>query len=94
MNNPLRYGGYAFYQAGYANNDHTSVLEAVRNPELEIPTPPCALIALGLVVSSASACSGSPQARVGAATAPTRPLHRRREEEISPSSPLRSACFG
>lgn len=50
MNNPLRYGGFAFYQAGYANNDHTSVLEAVRNPSWRIPYFSCALIALGLVL--------------------------------------------
>jgi len=50
MNNPLRYGGYAFYQAGYANNDHTSVLEAVRNPSWRIPYVSCLLIAIGLVL--------------------------------------------
>jgi hypothetical protein len=50
MNNPLRYGGFAFYQAGYANNDHTSVLQAVRNPSWQIPYVSCALIALGLVL--------------------------------------------
>jgi hypothetical protein len=50
MNNPLRYGGFAFYQAGYANNDRTSVLEAVRNPSWRIPYFSCALIASGLVL--------------------------------------------
>jgi hypothetical protein len=50
MNNPLRYGGFAFYQAGYANNDHTSVLQAVRNPSWKIPYISCAMIALGLVL--------------------------------------------
>lgn len=50
MNNPLRFGGYAFYQAGYANNDHTSVLEAVRNPSWRMPYVSCGLIALGLLV--------------------------------------------
>jgi len=50
MNNPLRYGGFAFYQAGFANNDHTSVLEAVRNPSWQIPYASCALITLGLVL--------------------------------------------
>lgn len=53
MNNPLRFGGFAFYQAGYANNDHTSVLQAVRNPSWQIPYVSCALIALGLVVQFA-----------------------------------------
>lgn len=50
MNNPLRYGGFAFYQAGYANNDRTSVLEAVRNPGWRIPYLSCLLIAIGLVL--------------------------------------------
>jgi hypothetical protein len=50
MNNPLRYGGRAFYQAGYANNDRTTVLEVVRNPSWRIPYLSCALIALGLMV--------------------------------------------
>lgn len=50
MNNPLRFGGRAFYQAGYANNDHTSVLQVVRNPSWRLPYVACALIALGLVV--------------------------------------------
>ena len=50
MNNPLRFAGRAFYQAGYANNDHTSVLEVVRNPSWRIPYLSCALIVLGLLV--------------------------------------------
>ena len=50
MNNPLRYGGLAFYQAGYDNNDRTSVLQVVRNPSWRIPYVSCGLIALGLMV--------------------------------------------
>lgn len=50
MNNPLRYGGYTFYQAGYGNNDLTSILQVVRNPSWLLPYISCALIALGLVV--------------------------------------------
>ncbi len=50
MNNPLRYGGRAFYQAGYANNDRTTVLQVVRNPSWQIPYVSCALILLGLLV--------------------------------------------
>ncbi len=50
MNNPLRFGGRAFYQAGYDNNDRTTVLQVVRNPSWRIPYVSCALIALGLVV--------------------------------------------
>jgi len=50
MNNPLRFGGRAFYQAGYANNDRTTVLQVVRNPSWRIPYVSCALIVLGLIV--------------------------------------------
>jgi len=50
MNNPLRFGGRAFYQAGYANNDRTTVLQVVRNPSWRIPYVSCALILLGLVI--------------------------------------------
>jgi hypothetical protein len=34
MNNPLRYGGLTFYQASFANDDKTTILQVVRNPEL------------------------------------------------------------
>ena len=50
MNNPLRYGGRAFYQAGYANNDRTTVLQVVSNPSWLVPYISCALIAVGLAV--------------------------------------------
>ncbi|MGH7997820.1 MAG: cytochrome c biogenesis protein CcsA, partial [Opitutaceae bacterium] len=50
MNNPLRYGGRALYQAGFDNNDRTSVLQVVRNPSWRLPYLACGLIALGLVV--------------------------------------------
>lgn len=50
MNNPLRFGARAFYQAGYANNDRTTVLQVVRNPSWRIPYISCALIVFGLVV--------------------------------------------
>ena len=58
MNNPLRTGGYAFYQAGYANDDRTSVLQAVRNPSWRIPYVSCAMIALGLVIQFGIGLSG------------------------------------
>ena len=50
MNNPLRYGGLTFYQAGFENNDQTTVLQVVRNPSWRIPYLSCALIVLGLLV--------------------------------------------
>lgn len=50
MNHPLRYAGRTFYQAGYANNDHTTILQVVTNPSWLVPYISCALIALGLIV--------------------------------------------
>lgn len=50
MNRPLRYRGFAFYQAGYDNHDRTSVFQAVRNPGWTLPYLSCGLIAFGLLV--------------------------------------------
>ncbi len=48
MNNPLRYAGLTFYQAGFANNDRTTVLQVVRNPSWLIPYVACGVMTLGL----------------------------------------------
>jgi len=48
MNNPLRYAGLTFYQAGFENNDHTSILQVVRNPSWLLPYIACAVMTLGL----------------------------------------------
>jgi hypothetical protein len=50
MNNPLRYDGLTFYQAGFENNDLTTVLQVVRNPSWLIPYIACVLMAVGLLV--------------------------------------------
>ncbi len=50
MNNPLRYGGYTFYQAGFDNNDTTTVLQVVRNPSWLLPYVACVLMGLGLCI--------------------------------------------
>jgi hypothetical protein len=50
MNNPLRYSGLTFYQAGFDNNDHTTILQVVRNPSWLVPYIACSAIALGLIV--------------------------------------------
>jgi hypothetical protein len=50
MNNPLRYGGLTFYQAGFENNDQTTVLQVVRNPSWLVPYIACSAITLGLVI--------------------------------------------
>ena len=49
MNNPLRYDGLTFYQAGFENNDRTTVLQVVRNPSWKLPYVACGVMALGLV---------------------------------------------
>lgn len=50
MNNPLRHSGLTFYQAGFENDDRTTVLQVVRNPSWLVPYIACALMTLGLVV--------------------------------------------
>lgn len=53
MNNPLRYDGMTFYQAGFDNNDTTTVLQVVRNPSWIIPYVSCALMSFGLLLQFA-----------------------------------------
>ena len=50
MNNPLRYRGYTFYQAGFDNNDKTTVLQVAQNPSWLVPYISCALIVLGMLL--------------------------------------------
>jgi hypothetical protein len=50
MNNPLRYDGLTFYQAGFDNNDTTTILQVVRNPSWLLPYIACILMSLGLTV--------------------------------------------
>ncbi|MCX5790469.1 MAG: cytochrome c biogenesis protein ResB [Elusimicrobia bacterium] len=50
MNRPLRYGGQAFYQAGFENNDTVSILQVVKNPGWLLPYLSCVLVGLGLLI--------------------------------------------
>ena len=50
MNNPLRYRGYTFFQAGFDNNDTTTVLQVAQNPSWLVPYISCALIVLGMLL--------------------------------------------
>ncbi|MGI8891454.1 MAG: cytochrome c biogenesis protein ResB [Chthoniobacterales bacterium] len=50
MNDPLRYRGFTFYQAGFDNNDTTTILQVVKNPAMLLPYIACGLVALGLTV--------------------------------------------
>jgi hypothetical protein len=48
MNNPLRYDGLTFYQAGFENDDRTTILQVVRNPSWLVPYIACGMMTLGL----------------------------------------------
>lgn len=50
MNHPLRYSGLTFYQAGFDNNDQTTILQVVKNPSWPVPYISCALLVLGMLV--------------------------------------------
>lgn len=49
MNHPLRYQGLTFYQAGFENNDSTSIFQVVRNPAWTLPYIACGMVAAGLL---------------------------------------------
>jgi ResB-like family len=50
MNNPLRYRGYTFFQAGFDKNDTTTVLQVAQNPSWLVPYISCALIVFGMLL--------------------------------------------
>ncbi|HEX3443851.1 MAG TPA: cytochrome c biogenesis protein ResB [Chthoniobacterales bacterium] len=50
MNHPLRYAGLTFYQAGFGNNDTTTILQVMKNPSWLVPYISCGMMALGLVI--------------------------------------------
>jgi hypothetical protein len=50
MNQPLRYGGKAFYQASFGKNDTLSILQVVENPGWLLPYISCVLVGLGLLI--------------------------------------------
>ncbi|MGE9294753.1 MAG: cytochrome c biogenesis protein ResB [Puniceicoccales bacterium] len=50
MNNPLRYGGLTFFQASFANEDTTSILQVVRNPAWTLPYLAVFLVGLGMCI--------------------------------------------
>jgi hypothetical protein len=48
MNQPLRYDGKTFYQASFANDDQTTILQVVRNPAAILPYIACIMVTLGM----------------------------------------------
>jgi len=58
MNNPLRFAGLTFYQAGFENNDRTTILQVVRNPSWRLPYFACGLMSLGLLIQFGISLTG------------------------------------
>lgn len=58
MNNPLRHEGLTFYQAGFDNNDRTTVLQVVRNPGRQLPYVACIMMSAGLLVQFGISLAG------------------------------------
>ena len=50
MNNPLRYEGETFYQAGYIPDESGTVLQVVNNPVWQWPYWSCSIITIGLLI--------------------------------------------
>src|SRR5438132_11895074 len=50
MNNPLRYRGETFYQAGFQKDDSATILQVVHNPSFLAPYVACIIVAAGLLV--------------------------------------------
>jgi hypothetical protein len=50
MNNPLRYGGQTYFQAGFLEKDAGTILQVVRNPAWLTPYFACIVVGLGLLV--------------------------------------------
>jgi hypothetical protein len=50
MNNPLRYGGYTFYQSGFDPDNQGSTLQVVRNPGWLAPYFGCLIVGGGLLL--------------------------------------------
>ncbi len=69
MNNPLRHDGLTFYQAGFDNNDTTSILQIVRNPGWLLPYVSCILMTAGLLLQFGFHLLGFVSKRRKAATA-------------------------
>lgn len=49
MNHPLRYAGFTFYQASFAQNDTMSMFQVVKNPVRIIPYISCLVISIGML---------------------------------------------
>ena len=63
MNNPLRYRGETYYQAGFQKDDTASILQVVRNPSFVTPYIACIIVGCSVCsCSSVITWSDSPAA--------------------------------
>jgi len=69
MNNPLRYGGQTFYQAGFEQGDRVTILQVVRNPGWLLPYVACIMMGVGLVIQFGLTLAGFIRKRSAAAAA-------------------------
>jgi hypothetical protein len=69
MNNPLRYGGLTFYQAGFEPNDQVTILQVVRNPGWLLPYVACIMMGLGLIIQFSLTLAGFIRKRSAATVA-------------------------
>ena len=69
MNQPLRYGGKAFYQASFGKNDTLSILQVVENPGWLLPYISCVLVGVGLLIHFGISLSRALRRRTAAAEA-------------------------
>jgi hypothetical protein len=58
MNNPLRHGGFTFYQAGFEPNDKVTILQVVGNPGWLLPYIACIMMGLGLIIQFGQSLRG------------------------------------
>jgi hypothetical protein len=87
MNNPLRYGGYTFYQAGFENDDRTTILQVVKNPSWLVPYIACGLMTLGLSAQFALHLVGFLSKRRTARAVSGRPARERRDHLTRAKAP-------
>jgi hypothetical protein len=50
MNNPLRYAGETYYQAGFDEDNQGTILQVVRNPSWLTPYFSCVMVGVGMMV--------------------------------------------
>ncbi|MFA6961145.1 MAG: cytochrome c biogenesis protein CcsA [Opitutaceae bacterium] len=99
MNNPLRYAGLTFYQAGFANNDRTAVLQVVSNPSWLLPYVACSVMGAGLLIQFCIHLAGfftrrrTMAARVEAAAHAGNSSPRSSRIRLAPQSPFPLIVF-